>query len=65
MEDSKAEIKIILNTIRNLQVDQEILFDKACSLLDIQDDERKKDWLFDAAFNDCDFDLIWEEKLKL
>lgn len=53
-----------INLIRELSRKQDCIYDNLVDVLNIKDDIFKKDWLFDVAFNGCDFDSIWEEKLK-
>lgn len=43
---------------------QDSLFSDMVNFLGINGNKLKEEWLFDAAFNGSDFDLIWDEKIN-
>jgi len=63
-EAEKTLVRQKIDSIRRLAEDQDKIFNTIVKFLKIEEDEFKKEWLFDVAFNGCDFDSIWEEKLK-
>lgn len=63
-EADKTLVRQKIEAIRRLSEEQDKIFNTIVKFLKIEEDEFKKEWLFDAAFNGADFDLIWKNKLK-
>lgn len=61
--DKKEVVREKIEQIKYLSRTQDSLFYEATLISGVRD-ENLKDWLFDAAFNDGDFDFIWDEKIK-
>ena len=64
MDDKREKVVRLIDEIKELRQKENELYSQAQEILGLKDHTQLDYWFFDAAFNDTDFNIFWENYLN-